>query len=422
MFQLLKSHIYTLLRQSEKYTQTDMVYVAKNSFWVNANTVILTLGSFLLSILFARFVSKDVYGIYQFILSIGMILGAFSLTGMNAAITHASARGFDGILRTSVWVQLKFSIIPFVIGTGISLYYLIQGNTLLSAGVLITALLLPITNSCSAWSAYLAGKKAFKLSFLYNQISNILYYGGIIISIIFFPQALTLVLATLTANFLAHLITYVHVSKTYVSNTENDPQALDYGKKLSVSNILPIIALHADNLIVFHLLGAQNLAIYAFASNIPERFMSFLRPLSTIALPKLAQKSSNDIKESVLNKIGKFFVLATLWGLVYIAIAPLAYKLLFPQYIDSLPYSMLYVVFSIISTVVTLPITALFASQSNKIFQFNIINPLVNILCIFVGGYVYGIWGVIIGRIIGNSISLVLSTYLTQQEPDTVNQ
>ncbi len=416
----LKSTIYTLLRKSESFFKTDMVYVTKNTFWVNANTVILTIGSFALSILFARFVPKDVYGMYQFILSIGLILGAFSLTGMNAAVTQAVARGFEGILRASVRVQLKFSIIPFVIGTIISFYYFTQGNTIISVGVLLTALLLPLTNSLNTWGAYLAGKKEFHLSFFYNQITNTLYYGGIIISILFFPQALTLIAITLIANFVGNLIAYKHISNNYLSNTLDESEALEYGKKLSFSSALPMIALHLDNLLVFHLLGAHDLAVYAFASNIPERFMGFLRPLSSIAFPKLAGKSHSDIKESVSRKIGPFLLVAIIWGAIYIVLAPLIYKIFFPQYIDSLYYSMVYVIFGIISAVSTLPITALFASRSKKIFQFNIINPIINIVCILAGGYTLGIWGVIIGRIIGNSISLGLSTYFTQQEPNTI--
>ncbi len=422
MFTKLKHNIISLLRYSEKYTKTDMVYVTKNTFWVNANTVIVAGGSFILSILFARFVPKETYGMYQFILSIGFILGAFSLTGMNAAVTQAVARGFDGILKTSVRTQLKFSIIPFVIGLGISLYYFFQNNIVIAIGVLLTAIILPLTNSCNTWSAYLAGKKEFGLSFLYNQITNFLYYGGSIITIIFFPQALTLIIITLVANFIGNLIAYIHISHTHPSNTRSEFEALEYGKKLSLSSALPMITLHLDNLLVFHLLGANNLAIYAFASNIPERFMSFLRPLSTIALPKLSEKDHHTIKTGLSQKLFRFLGLTTLWGLLYIAIAPFVYKTLFPQYIDSLRYSMLYIVFAIISTLGTLPVTALFASRSKKIFKFNIINPIVNILCILLGGYTFGIWGVIIGRITAGLFSLLLSFEFTQEQSTPVTQ
>jgi len=420
MLTQLKSQLVTLLRSSEQYTKTDMVYVTKNTFWMNANTVIITLFSFLLSVLFARYVPKEIYGTYQFILSFGLILGSFTLTGMNAAVTQAAARGFDGILRSSVRTQLRFSIIPLIIGVSISLYYFIQSNIVLSIGVLLTALLLPLTYALNTWSAYLAGKQEFGLSFLYNQITNSLYYTGIIISVLFFPNVLALIAITLATNFIANLIAYKHILKTHPVDNSSEPEALIYGKKLSFSSVLPMIALHADNLIIFHLLGAQSLAIYAFASNIPERFMAFLRPLSSIAFPKLAEKNHDTIRETVSKKLGNYLVIAIIWALIYLACAPIIYKVFFPQYINSLYYSMVYVFFGVVSTVGTLPVTALFASRSPKIFQFNVINPVANILCILIGGYTFGIWGIIFGRIFGSIFSLVLSVYFTQQKSKSI--
>ena len=34
MINKIKNRIYNILRQSEKYTQTDMVYLAKGGFWL----------------------------------------------------------------------------------------------------------------------------------------------------------------------------------------------------------------------------------------------------------------------------------------------------------------------------------------------------------------------------------------------------
>ena len=148
--------------------------------------------------------------------------------------------------------------------------------------------------------------------------------------------------------------------------------------------------------------------------------MGFLRPLSIIALPKLSEKNSEDIGTSVANKLNKFFIIAFLWGLIYIAIAPFLYKIFFPQYIDSLKYSFGYIIFSAVSTIGTLPVTALFASRSNKIFKFNIVNPIFNISSTLIGGYTFGIWGVIIGRIVGSTFSLLLSLYFTKQKPENI--
>ena len=99
------------LRFLERYTKTDMVYLAKNSFWMNSNTVITSGFSFILSIAFAHLVSKETYGVYQFLISISSIIGGLTLIGMNSAVTQAVARGFEGVLRESVKVQLKFGLL-----------------------------------------------------------------------------------------------------------------------------------------------------------------------------------------------------------------------------------------------------------------------------------------------------------------------
>jgi short subunit fatty acids transporter len=68
-----KSKLISLLRKSEKYTKTDMVYLLKGGFWLNLNNVISSGLSFVLSILFAKYVSKEAYGSYQFLISFASI-------------------------------------------------------------------------------------------------------------------------------------------------------------------------------------------------------------------------------------------------------------------------------------------------------------------------------------------------------------
>ena len=191
----LKNKIISFLRWSERYTKTDMVYLAKGGFWLNANMVITSIFAFVLSIAFARLVSKEVYGTYQFVISVSSIIGAFTLTGMNTSVTQAVARGFEKVFPDSVKIQIKFGIIPVVIGLGISIYYLINQNLILSASLVVVALLLPLTNALNTWAAFLGGKKEFGDYFKYSQIVNIAYYAGITLIILFITTAIFLVIA-----------------------------------------------------------------------------------------------------------------------------------------------------------------------------------------------------------------------------------
>ncbi len=388
-----------------------MVYLVKNSFWVSANTVITSVFAFALSVAFARFVGKETYGTYQFLLSLSSILGALTLTGMNSAVTQAVARGFEGVFKNSVKTQIKFGVIPFLVGVATALYYLINGNQTLSLSILIVASLLPIANALNTWSYFLGGKKDFKNSFLYGQIINFIYYVGMIFCIFIFPNAIILISINFLLLTISNLIVYFIVINRYKPNENNEEEALSYGKKLSLSSILPAIALNIDNILVFHFLGAASLAIYAFASNIPERLGGFLRPISTIAMPKFSEKDPEIIKQILPQKTFQLFVIAAVAGLFYILIAPFIFKIFFPSYLESVIYSQVYAIAIIINITGSLSLMSMFAKRSNKIHTLNITYPVFNIAILSIGGYFFGIWGIILGKITSNLFLLASTLY-----------
>jgi O-antigen/teichoic acid export membrane protein len=415
---MLKNTLYNLLRWSEKYTKTDMVYLAKNSFWLNTNTIVATLLAFLLSVLFSRYISKDIYGTYQFLISIGSIIASLTLVGMNNAVTQAVARGFDGTVKTSVKEQFRFAVIPTIVGLAISFYYIIYSNYTLSISIAIIALILPISNSFNTWSAFLYGKKNFKSLFLFNQIINFFYYGGLIIAIFFTPYVLPLIITNFLLNLLGNFVAYFIIIKKYHIQEESDPEALKYGKKLSLSSIIPMIALSIDNIIVFHFFGASQLAIYIFASIVPERLGGLLRPISAVALPKFSIKNYDEIKLLIPKKIKQLFGLSLFSGILYILLAPIIYKIFFPAYSTSIIYSQVYTIAIILSTTASLSTTALLAVRSKHIFTLNIINPILNIGAMLISVYFFGFWGVIYGRILGNAIHFFLSYHLVQSNQE----
>ena len=405
----LKTKIVSILRYSERYTKTDMVYLAKNSFWLNLNTIISSAFALALSVVFARYLDKEIYGNYQFLISLASIVGTLTLTGMNASVIQSVARGYEGVLKKSVWVQIKYALIPFCLGVAISLYYFLNNNITISYSLIAISILMPITSAFNTWAAFLSGKKDFYKTFTLSQASNLFYYSVMFVCIFIFPQTVTLVFANFLASAITNFLIYLRVSKKYVSNNLEDEGSIEYGKKLSVSSILPLISIHIDNILVFHLLGASNLAIYAFASNIPEKFISLIRPISTVALPKMSVKNPDNFRKELGSKIFKLLLFSFLFSLIYILLAPFVYKILFPNYTDSILYSQVYVIAAAISTTTSLAVSFMFASRSNKIYTYNIINPIFNIAAMITGTYFFGIWGLIASRVMGNFFSLSLS-------------
>ncbi len=414
MIQKARVKIYKLLRWSEQYTKTDMVYLAKSSFWINASTVTAALFAFALSIAFSRFVSKETYGIYQFLISISSMLGVLTLTGMNSAVTQAVSRGFEGVFKNSIKIQIKFSVIPFLAGIIASLYYFINGNQTISISIFAIALLLPFANAFNTWGGFLGGKKDFKNAFRYAQIINFIYYAGMIACIYFFPKTVALIITNFFLLTITNLIVYLIVLKKYKPNKNNDNETLAYGKKLSLSNILPTIALSIDSLAIFHFLGATELAIYAFASNIPIRLGGLLRPISMAAFPKFAEKKPEELKKVLPRKTLQLFILSLTGGIIYILLAPFIFKIFFPQYMESVFYSQVYAINVVIGITANLLMTSLSATRSEKVFLLNILNPFFNIIAVVSLIYFFGIWGAIAGKMISNGFAL-LSNYLLQK-------
>ncbi len=412
----LKNRSIKALRSLEKYTKTDMVYLAKGSFWLNGNTVIVSLFSFILSISFARYVSKDTYGMYQFLISIASILGGLTLTGMNTAVTQAVARGFDGVFKKSVKTQLKFGLITFIAGIATSGYYYINDNITLSVSIAIISVTLPLINSLNTWSAFLSGKKEFKSFFIFWQVVNFIYYGGLIGTIFVYPNVTALILVGFTLNALANFLTYLLIIKKYKPADTNEDEAISYGKKLSLSSILPTIGLHIDNIIIFHFLGPVQLAIYAFASNIPERLSSLLKPISSIAFPKLAIKSQEEVSSILPKKTFQLFIFSLVSGVLYLIVAPLIFRIFFPEYISSIFYSQIYALSIILSLTGSLPTTSLYATRSKNIHVLNIIHPIFSILSVFLGTLYFGIMGALISKIASALFLLVSSLYLVKRK------
>ena len=96
MFKKIRNKIYKILRSSEKYLGTDMIYIAKGSSWLFLSQIVLGLISFLTLLIFSYFLPKEVFGTYRYVLSFVSILAIFALPGINTAINRTIARNFHG--------------------------------------------------------------------------------------------------------------------------------------------------------------------------------------------------------------------------------------------------------------------------------------------------------------------------------------
>ena len=160
--QNMRNKAYQLLRRSEDFFKTDMVYLAKGGFWFTLAQTVVSLSSFFLAVAFAHFVTKEAYGQYKYILSIVGLLGAFTLSGLPSAVLRSVSNGHDGTLVYAFWQNLKWNVLFFIVALALSTYYFINGNSTLGISFLVVGSLWPIFQSTNLYNSYLLAKKDFR--------------------------------------------------------------------------------------------------------------------------------------------------------------------------------------------------------------------------------------------------------------------
>ncbi len=417
----MKQRIIKLLRLSERFTKIDMVYLASGTFWGNINAGVLTLLSFIASVLFARYFTKEAYGLYQLVLSIASFITALTLTGMNTAVTRAVARGYEGEVIRSVKYQLKASFIPFSAALIAGSWYFYKDNNSLALVLIIVGILIPINGAFNTWAAYLGGKKIFRIGSYYGIINSVVNYGAIFIALYFSQNYLVVFLTNYVVMAIMCVLIYRHSLRLIPPNNKLDAETIPYGVDLSIMGVMGTIAAQLDVFLVYYFTGAKMLAIYSFATILPERMGGLLKFIPNIALPKLSQLNPEQVKKVIAKKIGIMVLLVSGAAGTYALISPFIFKTFFPAYTESIIFTQIYSLsfFSLIASILT---TALISQKKTReLYIFNIAMPISRATLMSVLMFVYGVWGLLWAQILSNFISILFQLILLFKKDSVKN-
>lgn len=412
IFEKTKNLIYSLLKKSERYTQTDMVYLAKGGFWLTLGQIISTAASLLLAIAFANLLNPVTYGNYKYVLSLIGMLSIFTLSGMGTAVTQAVARGFEGSFYSVFREKLRFGILASIVAISLAVYYFLQGNYFLPIPLLISAIFSPLMLASQIYASFLVGKKLFNIQAKYSIFSRIVSAGAIIITLFITKNLFWLIAVYLVSHTLLNCSFYIIIESKFKPNKKEDSQTLSYGKHLSLMSIISTIANYLDRILLFTLVGSTQLAVYSFAILIPDQIKGLMKQnVGILAFPKLSIKPRKEIKLNIMQKFWKLFFLTGIVAVIYVIIAPFLYKIFFPQYLDSIPYSQLFTL-SFVAVPITLLATVFQAQMVKKELYLIRIVPIVRIILLLFLTPIYGILGVIIGQVSAALFYLVLVLFL----------
>lgn len=397
----IREKAISILKWSEKYTKTDMVYLAKGGFWGIVSQICLMFMTFGLAIAFAHLVPKETYGQYKYVLSIISLLGTVTLTGLGTAVMQSVSRGYEGTIEYAFWKNIKWSIL-FFSGAGIiSIYYFLHQNFTLGISMLIVGCLWPFFNSTNLYSTLLVAKKDFRrLTIYFDIIGNLVPYLALFTTMFFTTNPLWFVMVYIISNTLIGLILYKRIISIYKPNKNIDPEMMSYSKHLSFVGVIAGIAGSLDQILVFHYIGATELAIYNFAMAIPDQIKGPIKSLTNMIFPKIAEKNDKEIREGMNHKMMVLFVLGICLTVGYIIIAPFIFHTFFPKYSESIFYSQ---IFSLSFLWITsLPASTYLDAKKKikEIYFSNIFGSSLQIIILFVSVIQWGLFGLVLARVI----------------------
>ena len=396
----------------EKLIRTDIRYVIRGVFWFSIGHAVSTLAGIATAVAFANLLAPDTYGNFRYVLSLLPLLDISTLKRIDQSLTISVSKGFEGDFINAVKTKMKWGILGSLAGFGLSFYYYLNGNYQLGILIAIMAIFVPIFNTPLISLDFLSGKKKFKALTIIGSSSSVVYSLLIIAFILFSKNIVLLLLAYFITNVLIRLATLVFIIKKYPpnANKEGNNKTISYGKKLNILEIINAAASSLDNILVFHYLGAVELAAYSFIKKVPENIKLIPRFITQLSVPKFSTQNIGDplIKKEVIRKTWFFAGGSAVLVFIYILMAPFIFKILFAPYQQYVFLSQIYALSFVFN------FGGLFFNfvetnrKAKSVLSLNAIISALTILTIFVSLKFYGLIGLVAGYSFIRFVSSVL--------------
>lgn len=408
----LREKFVALLRWSERYTKTDMVYLAEGSFWLTLSKVLGIGASFLTSIAFANLLPEETYGIYRYVLSVMTILVIPTLGGIDAALTRVVARGSSGTIRPAFRVEARWGLLGTLASVGLAGYYFFQGNSVLALSFLIASVFIPVMDPANIFLAYLSGKKNFK-SQTYSQ--TIIRAGSslcIILTVFITDSITTLLLVYFSSYTFLRLAFFLVTLRKVPRGAPVDLSAISYGKHLTLMKVPGIISAQLDKILVFHYIGGAALAGYYLALLPFKQMQNLLGSVNVLALPNFSLQDTQTLKATLPRKMLQSYAVIIPVLLLYILLARFFFTVIYPQYTDFVLISQLFML-QLLFFPLSLFNTAITAiADKRKLYIQSTVIPTFRIVAIATLVPLYGIGGGVTAILATSILNAALTIYL----------
>jgi len=348
----------------------------------------VTVLTFSLSVIFARFAAQVLYGQYKFAVSVFALLSILALPGMNTAIFQAIAKGANSAIVQGTRTKLKFAALASLPLAGIAGYLFLKGSNF--GWAFIGAIpLFPLAYGF-ANSAFYLGKKRFQASGIALVFHQILHFSFISAAILLFQDAILVVVAYLLAQALANIVVYWLIIRDFPpfasDQSCNDSDFLRYGGHLTLMQVISSFAQQADKLLLTYFLGFQQVAIYAIAYVIPNMLKGLFKQISTLVFPRLTVTLEEKVYAKVKAKAFHLLVVGGLGTVILLFSLPLIIPFVYTErYIASIvPAQILGLSLVFVPLIQTLRPALLAHRKTQELYKFYLIASLSRLIMFFI--------------------------------------
>lgn len=398
----IKTRIHRLLRWSEKYTKTDMVYFVGSNFWMNFSRVVSIGTGTLLTVAFANLLSPEQFGTYKYVIAATGLVATFSLSGLTTAVMRAVARGKKHVIPAIVRTAIFWSIPASIAALGASVYYFMHSNNDLGFAFLFIGVTNSVSNGVGVTKGVWQAAGDFKINTLSGIPKIFVPFIIILLTILFTKNIVWILFAYFASNVIMSLGGYYFILWWFgIKDSSKDVQEfVRYGKQMTMLGFFQLASGQIDQLLLWHFTTPATLAIYALALSPVNEAQNLLNNFLSILFPKIATKSAHEVHSVLPLRMRQMFFASCIITLLYIAAVPFLFTYLFPKYLASVFVSQVLAV-----TILLLPrgiidtyfvthgeikkrSTAILTSQAIEFALFFLLIPL------------FGLWGAVAATIL----------------------
>jgi O-antigen/teichoic acid export membrane protein len=408
---MIKKEIKHIVSFLNKWTDLDILYYFKGGAVLFSTQFLIILSYFFLNVVFAHLATKELFGQFQFIVSIIGLLSVLSLPGANTAVALGVSQKKDGTLLQGVKLKLKWSILAIVgIIIASAYFYLARepNYEMVWSALLGVIVFIPIIYTLDLAHAFFVGKKKFEWSCAFQLISEVAGPLAVLSFLFFTKNLFVLTVVYFAFRAVAYASAFIF-AKRRMENKTIESDFNSYSFHLTVINLIPEIKMFFDKIIVTFFLGFAATAVYTIGAAMAEQLYAVSKTVGTLIFPKLAGQSKEVMYSEVKRRTGKmtlFFIVIA--GLAAI-LAPVLIPLFFSAQYDSA------VILAQLLLLVSVPRAIAFVltrvqeaqKQKKKLYVISVLYSAVEIVSLLVMIPLYGLYGIVVAKGLSNVVYVV---------------